>query len=600
MPDPSSPPCTYTLSHRYIHTESGLPLTIRYIGPLPAPPSADDAPPPTWIGVEWDDPARGKHSGTFRGGEVFRTRLPGAGSFLKWKPCVGTSRGEGKKSVLSAGKGFFQAVYERYIDAQLPSPTTPAERNSKVESIVLGSSNGAITVEMPNIDKVVHRLRRGVADPGDGGLAVKEVGLEGQWVRGLDVEDGPWMNLRGKLNNVSTLNLSRNLIPTWHSLAALCAELPTLQVLVINYSRFEPLHRSLAESLPEHLRTAFQNINELHICNSLLTWTEVGCSLPTPTVHQKELILLQVLRFTDAFPSLRTLDLAGNPILSINGAEATPAGRTLRALENLDLTACGVDTWEALVEVLLQMPDLRALNISSNPVQIINISPTCDLSRLPTLGNIILNDTQITDWQSIDHLQTMFGRTLRTFKYSLSPSARSEGKVGKTFTGTMDDRVYLIAKLPALETLNGTLVTQQERTDAERFYLAQAAKALGATDEAPGWGRLKELTELHGESQSGVSKHFLPTTLKSKMVDITVECPDLGVDQFTLSLLPTAPIKLLKTKIARQLGVPINSDFGLSVREVGNDEPREVGGDDRANVGSLELGEGDVVLVEVR
>lgn len=124
---------------------------------------------------------------------------------------------------------------------------------------------------------------------------------------------------------------------------------------------------------------------------------------------------------------------------------------------------------------------------------------------------------------------------------------------------------------------------------------------------------------VHGESQSGVSKHFLSTTLKSKMVgksegeseadtfssrllftDITVECPDLGVGQFTLSLLPTAPIKLLKTKIARQLGVPINSDFGLSVREVGNDEPREVGGDDRANVGSLELGEGDFVLVEVR
>lgn len=38
-------------------------------------------------------------------------------------------------------------------------------------------------------------------------------------------------------------------------------------------------------------------------------------------------------------------------------------------------------------------------------------------------------------------------------------------------------------------------VTQQERTDGERFYLAQAAKALGATDEAPGWGRLKELRE---------------------------------------------------------------------------------------------------------
>lgn len=84
------------------------------------------------------------------------------------------------------------------------------------------------------------------------------------------------------------------------------------------------------------------------------------------------------------------------------------------------------------------------------------------------------------------------------------------------------------------------------------------------------------------------------------VTDITVECPDLRVEQFTLSVLPTAPIKLLKTKIARQLGVPINSDFGLTVREVGMDEPRKVDGDGRANVGSLELGEGDVVQVEVR
>lgn len=59
---------------------------------------------------------------------------------------------------------------------------------------------------MPNIDKVVNRLRRGVADPRDGGLAVREVGLEGQWVAGVEVDkDGPWMNLRGKLNSTSSL-----------------------------------------------------------------------------------------------------------------------------------------------------------------------------------------------------------------------------------------------------------------------------------------------------------------------------------------------------------------------------------------------------------
>jgi hypothetical protein len=189
-------PCPYVPGLRYIHTESGLPLTVRYIGPLPPSPSSSsssnpasgNSSSPTWIGVEWDDPARGKHSGTYKGEEVFRCRVPGAGSFLKWKQSVS---GEG---VLKEGKEFLGAVWDRYIDSQLPTT------NAEAASVVLGSSNGNIKVEMPNIDKVARRLRRGVEDL-EGGLDVKEIGLEGQWIRGVEPEgNGPWMSLRGKLS----------------------------------------------------------------------------------------------------------------------------------------------------------------------------------------------------------------------------------------------------------------------------------------------------------------------------------------------------------------------------------------------------------------
>ena len=78
-----------------------------------------------------------------------------------------------------------------------------------------------------------------------------------------------------------------------------------------------------------------------------------------------------------------------------------------------------------------------------------------------------------------------------------------------------------------------------------------------------------------------------------------VECPELGVEPFTLSLLPTAPLKLLKTKIARQLGVPINSRFGLSVREAGSKDAHEMAVEDRTNLSNLGLKEGDVVVAKV-
>ncbi len=60
------------------HTESyaegdrlslkGQLCTVRYVGPV-----ADKA--GTWLGVEWDDPARGKHNGTHNGRAYFTCRL---------------------------------------------------------------------------------------------------------------------------------------------------------------------------------------------------------------------------------------------------------------------------------------------------------------------------------------------------------------------------------------------------------------------------------------------------------------------------------------------------------------------------------------------
>lgn len=82
--------------------------------------------------------------------------------------------------------------------------------------------------------------------------------------------------------------------------------------------------------------------------------------------------------------------------------------------------------------------------------------------------------------------------------------------------------------------------------------------------------------------------------------DVSIEAPDLGNEPFKLSILPTAPIKLLKTKIARQLGVPLNSDFSLAVREAGQGETREVEVNDRGNVASLELMDQDTVVVRIR
>ena len=128
--------------------------TIKYIGEIPGTNG-------TWLGVEWDDSARGKHNGRKDGRQYFicrrvpssllifstltdpnrSSRVPGSGSFIRSTPSV------------SYGQSFLQALISKYVD---PFHSSGASGNK--ETIVLGSSNGAIEVEAVGFDKVRSKL----------------------------------------------------------------------------------------------------------------------------------------------------------------------------------------------------------------------------------------------------------------------------------------------------------------------------------------------------------------------------------------------------------------------------------------------------------
>lgn len=75
----------------------GFSGTVKYVGTL-------DSSPSVWIGIEWDDVSRGKHSGTYKDQQVFRC-APGSGSFLKQN-----------KVKLDDTTTFTDAVIGKYVD----------------------------------------------------------------------------------------------------------------------------------------------------------------------------------------------------------------------------------------------------------------------------------------------------------------------------------------------------------------------------------------------------------------------------------------------------------------------------------------------------
>lgn len=104
---------------------------IRYIGPVINQQG-------TWIGVEWDDPSRGKHDGSTGGVKYFTCTSPGnAGSFVRMEK-------------VSFGKSVTDALVARYTN-QLAEF---GEEVAKDELYVHTSRHRRVEVKLIGQDKI--------------------------------------------------------------------------------------------------------------------------------------------------------------------------------------------------------------------------------------------------------------------------------------------------------------------------------------------------------------------------------------------------------------------------------------------------------------
>ncbi|KAG0003125.1 hypothetical protein BGZ79_001605 [Entomortierella chlamydospora] len=101
--------------------------TVRFIGEVP--PTKGE-----WIGVEWDDIERGKHSGEHNGTKYFDCLFPGTGSFTRISKKIET------------GSTLLQVLTERYVD-----------KEKKMEDLYLGQSG--VKVDVFDFDRVKDRQK---------------------------------------------------------------------------------------------------------------------------------------------------------------------------------------------------------------------------------------------------------------------------------------------------------------------------------------------------------------------------------------------------------------------------------------------------------
>ena len=497
----------YASLGRRIETRDGARATVRYVGSV-------DGQDGEWVGVEWDDPARGKHDGSHDGKRYFECAAtglePGAlpASFVrahKIRPSV----------------TFAAAIRAKYLDgkgeiAKVPkTPGADADADADAGEAYVQSSNG---------QKIEIELCLKKDDPVAALAALDRVYLPDAAVATAGAP-GEAAACGVVATRVRLMDLSGNLMRDWPAVARFGEEFPNLAELNLNHVRLDWGSARVVSSVPRAVceagenKAPFANLRVLSLNGSGCGWASARA-------------------IAAATPSLRELSLARCGVRSLGGADASTSG--LEALEALNLEGNCLAEWSE-VETLAPLPSLTRLHLGGNRLRRVRYpsrSHSDGAAPFASLRGLFLADNAIDEWESIDSLDDF-------------PSLAEARLTGNPVTQSAATRHEIVARVSRLSQLNGSLIADQERKDAEIRYLrrvlglvktADAETNSTSADEssknptfagrlqtgseavAANHPRLKALLGSYGELSAHVARAKGDGSMGDDMISVTLVC----------------------------------------------------------------------------
>ncbi|KAH8883993.1 RNI-like protein [Thozetella sp. PMI_491] len=460
--------------------------TVRFIGVVAGTTGS-------WLGVEWDDPSRGKHNGSHKGHRYFSCKSSSATAASFVRPTRPADQPQ----------AFVSALQQKYA-GDAGSADAPGKQ------IVI---SGKVAEEVG-----FEKIRRKQAQLSE----LKVVILDGAKVVSPYPVGGAGkektQTIRDTCPKVTDLELSRNLFTRLGTVVEICSELEHLRTLRINGNRFQDV---VDDEGLEGAEKVFKGVKELSLEETNLEWDEIchiGSKFPSLSALAAGSNLLQSLSpipeasFTStlvslnleynefssiadiasltSIKSLRSLQLKGNKISTIEAAhQSAPAPVFPQKLRYLDLSYNNVTTWAFIDALPACFPGLTALRIAHNPLY---------------------------DNPSLDDQST-----------SENTSTVAAGETGAAKAPTNESAyMFITARLPMLQALNFGTITSADRTDAEMFYLGRIARRLASLPQdrehevLKSHRRWKELCEEYGEPVVVRQKEVNPNFLEARLVSV--------------------------------------------------------------------------------
>ncbi|KAJ8276081.1 hypothetical protein COCON_G00078330 [Conger conger] len=231
--------------------------------------------------------------------------------------------------------------------------------------------------------------------------------------------------------HVVELDLSHNTLQDWHEISKIVTNIPNLDFLNLSSN---PLSESVLEP---SCAEAFVRVRRLVLNNTRVSWD---------TVHS----------LTREIPELVELFLCLNEYDSV-----TPSTVPCPSLRLLQITDNNLQDWDEVRKFGPMFPGLDTLVMANNNLTSIQ-DPRDTLRRLfPNLRTVNLHNSGLNQWEDIEKLN--FFPKLEEVRLLGIPLLQ-------TYTNT-ERRSLIVAQLPSVTVLNGSVVTEAEREDAERFFI---------------------------------------------------------------------------------------------------------------------------------
>lgn len=417
--------------------------TVRYVGPVEGQKGS-------WVGLEWDDPDRGKHDGSHDGKRYFVTRVPGTASFVRYTSLL--------KHGISRGISLREAVQAKYKDIE---PSWGASRTARAATSEnsSGLGTGGRAVVRGDVERIIELLNE------DGALEV--AGLASLNISSV-------CDQLQFLRNVRELDLSDNLLSerSWSEVLQLCSSLTSLRVLNLSNNRIGDVPFN-SEGYCSHYRNTALTTLALNGCMiadvGTLRW--VGSAFP----DLEELYMYDNRICVDSVAV--ALDASSGPVTAMHAL-------AFQRLEVLDLGQNEVVSWAAVETLIGGLSCLRVLSLEGNGIDELPMPGDGVFLALEHL-NIARN--KVADWdRGMQNLQYL--NSLVELRFSDNPVC-SEGRDL--------DRLVALGRLGNLKWINGSDVTAAERRDSELAFLRNLER-YAATVAGPLEERITALERAYG------------------------------------------------------------------------------------------------------